>query len=142
MNLKTELETLADTVVTEWPEIACSSQFEDAIRFLYRSQLEFPPSWPQDQRDEFIASNAELETIRLAARLDDAIDSVIDGYTRQHGWPPHQEDAAEMIDAERRAVIFDLEFCLATLADEINKVSAQCLGRADTSMTGCSRAHR
>ena len=44
---------------------------------------------------------------------------MIDRYTRQHGLFPHDDDAAEMIDAERRAAIYELEFHLAALSDEI-----------------------
>ena len=53
-----------------------------AIRDLYRSQLKFPPSWPQERRDEFITSNAEMDTIQLTAKFDDVIDTVIDRYVR------------------------------------------------------------
>jgi hypothetical protein len=100
--------------------------------------LQFPPYWPQEQGDEFITCNAELDTIRLTTKFDDVIDTVIDRYTRQHGLFPHDDDAAEMIDAERRAAIYELEFHLAALSDEIAEVIAHSLGRADASMTGCS----
>lgn len=142
VSLSAELEKLANAAAADWPEIAFSGQFEARITDLYRSQLRFPPYWPQEQGDEFITCNAELDTIRLTTKFDDVIDTVIDRYTRQHGLFPHDDDAAEMIDAERRAAIYELEFHLAALSDEIAEVTAHSLGRADASMTGCSPGSR
>ena len=85
MSLSAELEELADAAVADWPEISCSGQFEAGIRDLYRSQLQFPPFWSQDDCDEFITGNAEMDAIRLTTKFDDVIDTVIDRYTRQHG---------------------------------------------------------
>ena len=142
VSLSAELEKLANAAVADWPEIAFSGQFEAGIRYLYRSQLQFPPSWPQEQGDEFITCNAELDTIRLTTTFDDVIDTVIDRYTGQHGFCPRDDDAAEMINAERKAAIYELEFYLAALSDEIAEVAAHSLGRADASMTGCSPGSR
>ena len=142
MSLSAELEKLADAAVADWPEISFSGQFEAGIRDLYRSQLQFPSSWPQEQRDEFVTSNADMDAVRLTAKFDDVIDTVIDRYTRQHGTFPHDDDAAGMVDAERRAAIYELEFCLAAFSDEIAEVTAHSLGRSDASMTGCSPAGR
>ena len=89
VSLDSELEKLANAAVADWPEIAFSGQFDAAIRDLYRSHLQFPPSWTQERRDEFITSNAEMDAIRLTAKFDDVIDTVIDGYVRQHGILPH-----------------------------------------------------
>ena len=137
-----ELEKLADAAVADWPDIAFSGQFDAGVGDLYRSRLKFPPSWPQERRDEFITSNAEIDTIQLSAKLDDVIDIVIDRYVRGHGVLPHHDDAAALIDAERRAAIHELGFRLIALADEIAEATVHSLGRADASLTGCSRGHR
>jgi len=137
-----ELEKLADAAVSDWPGIAISGQFDAGIENLYRSQLQFPPSWPQELRDEFITSNAEIDTIELSAKLDDLIEAVIDRYVSEHGVLPHHDDAAALIDAEHRAAIYELEFRLLSLADEIAEATAHSLGRADASMTACSPARR
>jgi hypothetical protein len=142
VSLNAELEKLANAAVADWPEIAFSGQFEAEIRDLYRSHLLFPPSWPQDECDEFITSNADMDAIRLTTKFDDLIDTVIDRYTRQHGILPHDDDAAELIDAERRAAVYELEIYLAAFSDEIAEVTAHSPGRADASMTGCSPARR
>lgn len=142
MSLKTVLKKLADAAIADWPEISFSGQFETGIEDLYRSQLQFPPSWPQDRRDDFITDNAYIDVIRLTTKFDDAIDTAIDHYTRRHGDRPHHEDATEMIAAERRTAIYELEFYLASLSDEIAVIAAHTPGRAEVSMTGCSPAHR
>ena len=142
VSLSAELEKLADAAVADWPEISFSGQFEARIRDLYRSQLHFPPFWSQDDCDEFITSNAEMDAIRLTTKFDDVIDTVIDRYTRRHGTLPHDDDAAKVIDAERRAAIYELELYLAAISDEIAGAAAHRLGRADASMTGCSPARR
>jgi hypothetical protein len=137
-----ELEQLADAAVSDWPGIALSGRFDACIEDLYRSQLKFPPSWPQELRDEFITSNAEIDTIELSAKFDDVIDTVVDRYVRDHGVHPHHDDAAALIDAERRAAIHELEFRLVAMANEIAEATAHSLGRTEASMTGCSPAHR
>ncbi|CCK55019.1 hypothetical protein [Mycobacterium canetti] len=142
MSLDSDLEQLADAAVADWPDIAFSGVFDAAIIDLYRSHLQFPPSWPQERRDEFITSNAEMDVLRLTERIDGVIDAVIDGYVRPHGILPHSEDAEALIGSARRSAIYDLEFCLLAMADEIAKATTQGLGRADASMTGCSRADR
>lgn len=83
-----ELEQLADAAVADWPDISFSGEFDAAIIDLYRSHLQFPPSWPQERRDEFIMSNAEMDSLALTERFDDVIDTVIDGYVRRHGVLP------------------------------------------------------
>lgn len=137
-----ELEKLADAALADWPDIAFSGQFDAGVRDLYRSRLKFPPSWPQERRDEFITSNAEIDTIQLSAKLDDVIDIVVDRYVRGHGVMPHHDDAAALIDAERRVAIHELGFRLIALADEIAEATVHSLGRADASMTACSPARR
>ena len=119
MTLSAELEKLADAAVADWPEISFSGQFEAAIRDLYRTHLRFPPSWSQDECDEFITSNADMDASRLTTKFDDLIDTVIDRYERQHWTRPHHDDAAEMIHAERRAAIYELEFYVEAISDEL-----------------------
>ena len=100
VSLDSELEQLADAAVADWPDISFSGEFDAAVIDLYRSHLQFPPSWPQERRDEFITSNAEMDSLALTERFDDVIDTVIDGYVRRHGILPHGEDAEAMIDAD------------------------------------------
>jgi hypothetical protein len=142
VSLSAELEKLAEAAVADWPEISFSGQFEAQIRDLYRTHLRFPPSWSQDECDEFITSNADMDAIRLTTKFDDVIDTVIDRYERQHWTRPHHDDAEEMIDTERRAAIDELEFHIEALSDELATMTIHSLGRADASMTGCSPTHR
>lgn len=121
MSLDSDLEQLADAAVADWPDIAFSGVFDAAIIDLYRSHLQFPPSWPQEQRDEFITSNAEMDILRLTERFDDVIDTAIDRYLRQHRILPHSEDGEALIDSARRSAIYDLESHVMDLADEIAK---------------------
>lgn len=142
MSLDSDLKMLADAAVADWPEIAFSGQLDGAIRDLYRSHLQFPPPWTQDECDEFIASNADMDASRLTTKLDDLIDTVIDRYERNHWTWPHDDDAGKMLDAERRAAIYELEFDIEALSNELARMTTHSLGRADASMTGCSPASR
>lgn len=142
MSLDSDLKKLADAAVADWPDIAFSGQFDSAIRDLYRSHLRFPPSWPQEECDEFIAENADMDATRLTTKLDDLIDTVIDGYGCQRWTRPPQDDEGRMIDAARRAAICELEFDIEALSDELARMTTHSLGRADASMTGCSPASR
>jgi hypothetical protein len=142
VSLDSELEQLADAAVADWPDISFSGEFDAAIIDLYWSHLQFPPSWTQEQRDEFITSNAEMDSLALTERFDDVIDTVIDGYVRRHGILPHSEDAEALIGSARRSAIYDLEFCLMDLADEIANATIHGLGHANASMTACSPADR
>jgi hypothetical protein len=141
MSLDSDLKKLADAAVADWPEIALSGRLDGAIRDLYRSHLRFPASWTQEC-DEFITSNADMDAIRLTTEFDDLIDTVIDRYERQHWTRPHHDDAGEMIDAERRAAIYELESYIEALSDELARMTTYSLGRADASMTGCSPGSR
>lgn len=143
ISVSTEFETFANTVITEWPDCAWSRQLEAAIEDLYRSQLQFPPSWTQDRREDFITSHADADAIELTATFDDLVDIVIDRYGREYGVLPHSEDAAELIDAERRAALSELEQRLRIdLPEDIAEATVHSLGRADGSMAACGPTHR
>lgn len=142
MGLDRDLEKLADAAVADWSEIAFSGQLDAAIRDLYRTHLRFPPSWSQGECDEFITSNADMDAIRLTTKFDDLIDTVSDRYERQHWTRPHHDDAGEMIDAERRAAIYELEFYIEVLSEELAGTTTHSLDRAEASMTGCSPGSR
>lgn len=75
MSLDNDLEKLATAAVSDWPEIAMSGQLDAAIRDLYPEHLPFPPSWPPDEREEFIQEHADTGTQQLSSQFDDAIDS-------------------------------------------------------------------
>ncbi len=79
---------------------------------------------------------------QLTTRFDDVIDVVIDRFCRQNGYMPHQEDAAEMIDKARKAAVYDLEYCVAYLAEDLAQKAVHTAGRTVSSMTGCSPAAR
>lgn len=128
VSLDSELGQLTEAAVADWPDISFSGEFDAAIIDLYRSHLQFPQSWPQERRDEFITSNAEMDSLALTERFDDVIDTVIDGYVRRHGILPHSEDAEALIGSARRSAIYDLEFCLIDLADEICQCHHPCPG--------------
>ncbi len=142
MSLDADLKKLADAVATDWPEIAFSNQFDAAIRDLYRSHLQFPASWSQDDQDEFIENNADIDASQLGMTFDDLIDTVIERYGRQHYALPDPEDAAEMIANARKAAVYDLESYIEAYADEIAQSTNHSLNRAEGSMTGCSPIQR
>lgn len=142
MSLDSDLKLLADAAVADWPEIAFSGQLGGAIRDLYRSHLQFPTSWLQEDCDEFIAENADMDATRLTTKLDDLIDTAIDRYERHHWTRPHNDDIGKTIDTARRAAIYELEFDIEALSDELARMATHSLGRAVASMTGCSPAGR
>jgi hypothetical protein len=142
MSLDSDLLKLADAAVADWPEIAFSGQLDVALRDLYRSHLRFPPSWSQEECDEFITSNADMDATRLTTKFDDLIDTVIDRYERQHWTRPHHDDAGEMMDAERRAAIYELESYIEALSADLSRMTTHSLGRAAAGMTGCSPGSR
>lgn len=142
MSLDDDLEKLATAVVSDWPEISFSGQLNAAIHDLYRTHLSFPVSWTPDKREEFIEEHADAETQKLAARFDDAVDSVIDGFGRQYGYLPHHEDAAEMISAARTSAVYELLSSIEYLQDELAQLAVHTAGRSPASMTGCSPAAR
>ena len=119
MSLDDDLENLATSAVSDWPEIAFSGRLDGAIRELYRMHLPFPPSWTPDERKEFIEEHADTDAQRLATQFDDAIDVVIDDFGRQNGYLPHQEDASEMIAEARKDAVYELEASIEYLADEL-----------------------
>ncbi|MCH9733357.1 MAG: transposase [Actinomycetia bacterium] len=142
MSLDADLKKLADAAIADWPDISFSGQFDAEIRNLYRSHLQFPPSWSEDEREEFIESNADMAAIQLSDKFDDAIDSTIDQHVRWYGVLPHREDATTAVQAARMAAIYELEFYLAEHSREIAEIAAHRLGRTVASMTGCSPASR
>lgn len=119
VSLEDDLEKLADATVADWPDIAFAGQFERAIGDLYRLHLRFPPAWSQEDCDDFIAENVDMAATRLTTELDDLIDTVVDGYERQHGIRPHNDDARDMIDAARRSAIYELNFDIEALSEEL-----------------------
>lgn len=142
VSLEDDVKKLADETVEDWPDVQFSGDFDKAIRGLFRSHLRFPPSWSQEDCDEYIAENADVAATRLITALDDVIDTVVDGYERQHGIRPHRDDASEMIKAKRRSAIHELEWDIEDLAAELDGWAIHSLGRAVASMTGCSSASR
>lgn len=140
MSLDADLKKLADAAIADWPDISFSGQFDAEIRNLYRSHLQFPPSWSQDEREEFIESNADMAAIRLSDKFDDVIDSTIDWHVRRYGVLPHHDDATTAVQSGRIAAIYELEFYIAEHSREIAEIAAHSLGRAVASMTGCSQA--
>lgn len=125
VSLDADLEKLADSAVADWPEIVFSGQFDAAIRDLYRSHLQFPPSWSQEDRDEFIENNADRDATQLSDKFDDLIDTVIESYGRQHHVVPHSDDARAMINAARKVAVYDLGLHIETYAKEIAETAEQ-----------------
>lgn len=142
MNLEDDLKKLADAAVADWADSMFSGQFDSAIRDLYQSHLRFPPAWSQEDCDDFIAENADMAATRLTTELDDLIDTVVDGYERQHGTRPHNDEATDMIDAARRSAIYELKFDIEAISDQLARMATHSLGRAVASMTGCSPVGR
>lgn len=142
MSLYGDLEKLATAAVVGWPDIAFSGQFDTAIRDLYRSHLRFPPSWAPWDCEEFITSNADMDAARLTIEFDNLVHTVIDRYGSDKWVFLHDEDAAAMIDAGRKAAVYELEYRIEALSDELTKVATHSLGRIGASMTGCSPANR
>lgn len=142
MNLDEDLERLADAAVTDWPEIAFSGRLDAAIRDLYRTHLAFLPSWTPDDRDEFIAEHADMDAQQMISRFDDLIDVVIDGFSRQNGCQPNQDDASSTIAQARKDAVYELETSIEYLSDDLAQRAIHTAGRTVASMTGCSPAGR
>lgn len=142
MSFDDDLENLATTAVSEWPEIAFSGWLDAAIRDLYREHLPFPSSWTPDEREEFIEEQADTDAQRLATQFDDAIDAASADFGRQNGYLPLEEDASAMIAEARKDAVYELEASIDHLADDIAQRAIHTAGRAVASMTGCSLATR
>ncbi|OFJ55113.1 transposase [Mycolicibacterium grossiae] len=142
MSLHDDLENFATAAVSDWPKISLSGQLDVAIRDLYRAHLPFPQFWTPEEREEYVEEWASFDSQRLVTQFDDASDVVIDRFCRQNGYMPHQEDAAEMINKARKAAVYDLECCIAYLAEDLAQKAIHTAGRTVSSMTGCSPAAR
>ena len=120
MSLEEDLKKLADATLPDWGDITFSStRLDEPIRDLCRSHVRFPPSWSEEDCDEFVAENADMAATRLTTTLDDIIDRVIDGCERRPGIRPHHDDASEMIEAAHRLAIDELEFDIDALQEEL-----------------------
>jgi hypothetical protein len=120
MSLEEDLKNLADATLPDWGDITFSStRLDEAIRDLYRSHLRFPPSWSEEDCDEFVAENADMAATRLSTTLDDIIDRVIDGCERRPGIRPHHDDVSKMIEAAHRLAIDELEYDIDALQEEL-----------------------
>lgn len=142
MSLDDDLENLATTAVSEWPEIALSGRLLAAIRDLFRTHLPFPASWTPDECMEFIEEQADTDAQRLATQFDDAIDVAIDDFGRQNGYSPLEEDASTMIAEARKDAVYELEASIEYLADDLAQTVTHTAGRTVASMTGRSPAAR
>jgi hypothetical protein len=133
----------ADAAIADWPDYALSGEFDAAIESLYRSRLPFPPSWPHDRCEEFISEHAAADADALRTTFDDLVDIVIDRYGRDYGVRLHSEDAAELIDAERRAALDEFERRLSVeLPADIAEAAVHGLRRGAGNMTACRPAQR
>lgn len=142
MSLDDDLEKLAASVVSDWPEITFSGQLDAAIQDLYRTHLQFPPSWTPDECEEFIEERADTDARQLTAQFDDVIDTAIDDFGRLNGYPPHHDDASESISAARKKAVYELQSCIGYLKDELAQLTIHTAVRSAASMTGCSPAAR
>ena len=118
-----EFEALADEAVVAWGRSAGEygyQELEAAIAILYRTRLEFPPTWTEYQREEFIAEQAASDAGEIGNSFDDLIDTVTDQLRRDRcldcGGQPLSEDIAAEVDLARREVIDGLRW---RMVDEI-----------------------
>lgn len=142
MSFDDDLERLANAAVTDWPEISFSGRLDAAIRDLYRTHLPFPPSWTPDECDDFIEVHADMDAQQLATQFDDLIDVVIDGFGRQYGYRPHQEDASTLIAEARKDAVYELQANIEYRSDDLAQMAIHTAGRTVASMTVCSPAAR
>lgn len=141
--MNTQFDAIVQAVIHDWPDYGWSGQLAVAIEHLYRTGLTFPPTWPSDRCEEFIATHADNDATFLTTTLDDLVDIVTDLYMREFGIFPHRDDAELLIAAARREALDELEVRLTVeLPAEISALAAHSLGRVDRSMTACGSAQR
>lgn len=123
MDRDLEFETFADEAVGLWGRSSGDygpRELDAAITVMYRSRMEFPPTWTDCQRDDFIAEQASRDASEFGASFDDLIDTVTDRLRRDRyldcGGQPLNEDIAAEIDLARRDVIDGLRW---RMVDEI-----------------------
>jgi len=142
MDFDNDLEEFATAVVAGWADVWHGSRLDDGICDLYVRNLPFPPSWSPHERDEFVEEQVGRDATSLATSLDDACDLVVDGFGREHGYLPHDEDASMMIQASRKESFSLLLDGFEYLQDELAAAAIHRAGRTVGSMTACSQAAR
>lgn len=130
-----------DTILSEWgePFSAARTELTDALQELYRTELRFPPIWPEHRRRAFIAHHADLDATELATQFDDLIDTVTNEFGLAYSTAPHPDEATELITTARRQTLDDFidRRLILELPDEIDHAHAENPGRGENSMTAC-----
>ncbi len=133
MDRDLEFEAFADEAVASWGRSSGDygpQELEAAIAVLYRSRMEFPPTWTDCQRHDFIAEQASRDASEVGASFDDLIDTVTDLLRRDRyldcgGQPPNEDIAAE-IDLARRTAIDELRWRMVDeIPDEIRRIDRE-----------------
>ncbi|SKE39733.1 Putative transposase [Mycobacteroides abscessus subsp. massiliense] len=132
MDSDPEFEALVDEAVSSWGKefgFYGYTELEYAIMGLYRSRLEFPPTWTVDQCNEFIESRASRDADEIGASFDDLADTVAESlrwHCHLHGYGLHSEDISAHVDLARRSKIDDLRWCMVDeIPDEIRRVDRE-----------------
>lgn len=132
MDSDPEFEALVDEAVSSWGKefgFYGYAELEHAIMGLYRSRLEFPPTWTVDQRNEFIESRASRDADEIGTSFDDLADAVAESlrwHCHLYGYSLHSEDISAHVDLERRSKIDDLRWRMVDeIPDEIRQVDRE-----------------
>lgn len=132
MDSDPEFEALVDEAVSSWGKefgFYGYTELEHAIIGLYRSRLEFPPTWTVDQCNEFIESRASRDADEIGTSFDDLADTVAESlrwHCHLHGHGLHSEDISAHVDWARRSKIDDLRWCMVDeIPDEIRRVDRE-----------------
>ncbi|RIS40983.1 hypothetical protein D2E71_20485 [Mycobacteroides abscessus] len=133
MDSDPEFEALVDEAVSSWGKefgFYGYTELEHAIMGLYRSRLEFPPTWTVDQCNEFIESRASRDADEIGTSFDDLVETETESlrwHCHLNGLgSPHSEDVSAQIDLARRSKIDDLRWRVVDeIPDEIKRLDRE-----------------
>ncbi|OBB07640.1 hypothetical protein A5668_13720 [Mycolicibacterium fortuitum] len=123
MDSDSQFEAFVDEAVSSWGReggLYGYVELEESVIALYRSRLEFPPTWTESQCDEFVEERASRDASEIGTSFDDLVETVTESrrwHCHSNGLgSPHSEDVSVQIDLARRSAIDDLRW---RMIDEI-----------------------
>ncbi|MFL0289365.1 hypothetical protein ACJH6H_29540 [Mycobacterium sp. SMC-21] len=104
-------------------------ELEEAITALYRSRLEFPPTWTENQCNEFIENRASRDAGEIGTSFDDLADTETESlrwHCHLNGYGLHPEGISACVELARRSKIDDLRWSIVDeIPDEITQVDRE-----------------
>ena len=128
-----EFGAFADKAVSSWGQPGGDYgylELEEAITALYRSRLGFPPTWTENQCNEFIEDRASRDADEIGTSFDDLVETETERLRRHCHLTgvgsPHSEDISAQIDWARRFAIDDLMWRMVDeIPDEIGQIDRE-----------------